>query len=236
MERSHLVGIRTILRLARRGLLFSLAEPIGYPRWLVFTRGGRQLPFIQKDEISTGANDYSQAAFSAYRPLERVRWPLLLLASVPDVEKKSLLVVGPRFESEFLIAEGLGWNRRDIFGLDLLAYSRRVTIGNMHSMPFPDDSFSHVTCGWTISYSLAPERASRELTRVLAPGGYLSVGVEVTDRDRNNGAPSGILTGKDRVQSRDDFIRIFPDMELCAFVSSGSGGNALALLKKSEGS
>lgn len=232
MEFVPVFGLRTTSRRLWEGVLFSCAEIIGYQRWLVLSRGGRRLPFIQRDEELTGANDYSREAFAFYRPLERVRWPLLMLASIPDMEKESLLIVGPRFESEFLIAEGLGWRRPKIFGLDLLAYSRRVTIGNMHAIPFPDESFLHIVCGWTLSYSKEPRLAASELVRVLAPGGYLVVGVEVVDRETAEPQLPGILGPKERIQSREDFLSIFPDLDLCSYVSSGVGGNALVLMRK----
>ena len=221
------------MRHLRQGLLFSCAEQLGYVRWRILTRGGRRLRYIQRDEALTGANDYSRDAFATYRPLKRVRWTLLMLASVPDKDKESLLIVGPRFESEFLIAEGLGWKRSSIFGLDLLAYSRRVTLGNMHAIPFPDEGFSHIACGWTLSYSREPNVAAREMVRVLAPGGYLVLGVEVVDRERASHLP-GVLGAEERIQSRDDFRRIFSSLDLCSYVSSGVGGNAVVLMRKPQ--
>lgn len=226
------LGIRSFLGRFRRGVLFGLAEFVGYPRWLIRTRGGRRLPQIQSGGVLVGGQNYSRAAFSNYQPLERVRWLLLMLAGIPDNPKDSLLIVGPRFESEFIIAEGLGWRRRDIIGLDLLAYSPRVVIGDMHAMPFSNETFSHVSCGWTLSYSRKPNVAASELIRILVPGGYLAIGVEVVDRDSTTPKIPGILGAMSRVQSLEDFTRVFAQMRICSYVSSGAGGNAVVLMQK----
>ena len=55
-----------------------------------------------------GVTEYLQSAIMHYRPLARVRWPRFVLASIPGQMTCRLLVIGPRFKSEFYLARGLG--------------------------------------------------------------------------------------------------------------------------------
>lgn len=66
-------------------------------------------------------------------------------------------------------------------GLDLISYSSRIKLGDMHAMPFDDNQFDAVIFGWTLSYSATPQRAIEEVVRVLKPGGIAAIGVEYTD-------------------------------------------------------
>lgn len=44
---------------------------------------------------------------------------------------------------------------------------------DMTQLPFPDNSFDCITCGWVIEYFPDPRPALRELSRVLQPGGSI---------------------------------------------------------------
>ena len=71
---------------------------------------------------------------------------MFLLASIPDCERDSLLVIGPRYEPELLMAVGLGWNKDGVRGLDTFSYSPVVDVGDMHQLPYGDASFSSLIC------------------------------------------------------------------------------------------
>jgi len=99
----------------------------------------------------------------------------------------AILVVGPRTENDLLLLHGYGY--RNVRGIDLISYSPWIVTADMHAIPFPDDSFDAVLCGWAISYSAAPERAGREFIRVLRDGGILALGIEhvpVNDGDASD--------------------------------------------------
>jgi hypothetical protein len=89
-----------------------------------------------------------------------------------------ILSIGPRTEGELfnLAAHGFVW--RQITGLDLISYSPRVQLGDMHQMSFPADSFDAVVLGWVFAYSEDPSRAAREVIRVARHGAVVAVGVE----------------------------------------------------------
>lgn len=108
-----------------------------------------------------------------------------LLAPLRAIEtlgpESRCLVIGPRNESDLLLLSALGFSWSRIRGLDLISYSPRVDLGDMHAAPYPDDSFDLVVCGWTLSYSVRPEVAAAEMVRVCRPGGVIALAVEYSD-------------------------------------------------------
>jgi hypothetical protein len=103
------------------------------------------------------------------------------VSAIETLDKNSkILVIGPRNENDLfsLLGHGFAWN--NIYGLDLISYSNRVFLGDMHSMPFTDDFFDAVLCGWTLSYSSTPEKAAKEILRVVKNSGIVGIGVEYT--------------------------------------------------------
>ncbi len=217
-------------RSIRAAVMLGFADYLGYPRWATRTRFGNQPPKYRDLPEKVGAKEYSRTSFARYRPLERVRWPLLLLASVPGQVDGKLLVIGPRFESEFYLARGLGWHRKSLAGLDLLSYSPYVTVGDMHQMPFSDGEFKSVVCGWTISYSHQPNLAAQEMSRVLMPGGILVFGVEVSLDD--SASNLDVPKGEARIQTRLQFEKLLPSFECIACFAPAENGNLIIAMKK----
>jgi SAM-dependent methyltransferase len=156
---------------------------------------------------------------------------ILLLSGVPSVQHDDLLIVGPRFEEEIFYARGLGWRVDGVRALDLLSYSRLIDQGDMHALPYGDEKFDAVCCGWTLSYSREPQLAASEMSRVLKPGGVLALGVEVAE----SAGPTrirGILKGRDRIQTTQQIVDIFPQLRLVASFVPPQLGDAVWILKE----
>ncbi len=69
----------------------------------------------------------------------------------------------------------VGGARRDPEGyvnLDLLAAPGVDVAGSVECLPFPDNLFQRVECDAVLEHVECPERAMREIERVLAPGGF----------------------------------------------------------------
>jgi len=113
--------------------------------------------------------------YAAVRPLALIK-PLSVIESLSKDSK--ILTIGPRTEGEMLALIGYGFMPQNIVGLDLITYSPWVDIGDMHEMPYDDNSFDVVLAGWVIAYSHTPEIAAKEMIRVLKPGGIIAIGVE----------------------------------------------------------
>lgn len=115
------------------------------------------------------------------RDLAVVRSTMLIrpLASLETLSSSSrILCVGPRTEGELLNVVAHGFSRSFVRGLDLISYSPWVDLGDMHAMPYPDDSWDAVMLAWVLAYSLDQQLAAKESIRVLRPGGIVAVGVE----------------------------------------------------------
>jgi SAM-dependent methyltransferase len=102
--------------------------------------------------------------------------PLSVIEAIPT--DANVLSVGPRSEGELfnLAAHGFVFGR--ITGLDLISYSPRVRLGDMHAAPFADETFDAVVLGWVLAYSEDPRAAAQEMVRVVRHGGVIAVGVE----------------------------------------------------------
>jgi SAM-dependent methyltransferase len=102
--------------------------------------------------------------------------PLSILEEIrPDAR---ILTIGPRTEGELLALVAHGFDRSTITAVDLISYSPWVELGDMHDLPYADNTFDVVIAGWVLAYSDDKERAAREIVRVARPGAVVAVGVE----------------------------------------------------------
>ncbi len=60
---------------------------------------------------------------------------------------------------------------------------RAITYGDIHAIPFPDQSFDNVVCFEVLCYSSDVHAAMRELLRVVKPGGHLLLSAPFLLRD-----------------------------------------------------
>ena len=109
--------------------------------------------------------------------------PLSVLETLP-VDAR-ILSIGPRSEGELFNLAANGFILSNVTGLDLISYSPRVQLGDMHAMRFGNDSFDAVILGWVLAYSEDPGRAAREIVRVTRPGGVIAVGVEYNPKSQD---------------------------------------------------
>jgi SAM-dependent methyltransferase len=124
-----------------------------------------------------------------------------------------ILSIGPRSEGELfnLAAHGFVW--RNITGLDLISYSPRIRLGDMHRIDYPANSFDAVMLGWVLAYSEDPARAAREVVRVTRRGGVVAVGVEFNPQSPEQVVKdAGYLPGaRKRIDSCDEILGFFDD-------------------------
>ena len=94
-----------------------------------------------------------------------------------------VLTVGPRSESEIFSLIAAGIAPQNITGLDLISYSDFVELGDMHAMPFDNDSFDIVIAGWVLAYSADNRKVAREILRVARPGAHIAIGCATESAD-----------------------------------------------------
>jgi SAM-dependent methyltransferase len=139
---------------------------------------------------------------------QRLNRMLLLVAPLSSLEQvprnARILVIGPRNEWDLFLLRQAGFELDRITGLDLISYSPRIELGDMHAMHFADGAFDVVLCGWTLSYSADPALACQEIDRVCRPGGVVGIGVEYFDGDERaeREATGGYLLKDPRLAKR----------------------------------
>lgn len=120
--------------------------------------------------------------------------PVMLVNSLLSAEyvltntgNLDVLSVGPRSEAELFALVAAGFDPERITGLDLISYSDFVKVGDMHDMPFEDDSFDVIIVGWVLTYSTDNRAAAAEIMRVARPNAHIAIGCAVIPND--DGAP-----------------------------------------------
>ena len=140
-----------------------------------------------------------------WKKLNRMNLLISPLSVLEQVDKNSrILVIGPRNEWDLFLLHQAGFEFDRCMGLDLISYSTKVVLGDMHSIPFSDGEFDVVLCGWTISYSAQPWLACDEIARVCKPRGTIGVSVEyfVGDESEERKATGGYVIQDSRLEKR----------------------------------
>lgn len=134
----------------------------------------------------------------------------------------STLIIGPRNEHDLVLYASLGGAWSKVKGVDLISYSPKIDLGDMHCLPYESSLFDAVICGWTLSYSRHPQKAVDEMMRVLKPGGMVALGVEYSNMSIEDSRALQLLrdgddyvlgfdgTGRRILNSTDDLLSMLP--------------------------
>ncbi len=133
------------------------------------------------------------------------------LSAIRFSKSSPVLCVGPRSEGEILNFRGLGF--RNVRGLDLISYSPWIDLGDMHAMPYGNDTFGAVVMGWVLAYSDNRKKAAEEVVRVTRPGGIIAVGVEYrsASAEELSKKVGYELCDEDRIESVAEILDLFGD-------------------------
>lgn len=122
------------------------------------------------DEIRMFYNEMS------LRP-DLISKPLSCLNSVAmNAYKMKVLTIGCRTEAEIFSLVNAGFKIDNITGIDLFSYTPLIEIGDVTDLPYPDDYFDVVVCGWVLEFVTEIERAISEISRVSKYGGLIAIG------------------------------------------------------------
>ncbi len=131
----------------------------------------RRLIAWDPDNSLTINFDYSRSAYSKrlIRPLTRSVIPISLASSLfwPEPFDKKVLIIGPRYESDYFIARGYGFQKSNIFLLDQFSYSKLISVGDAHHLEYGNSSFDIVIASWVLVYSINHPKLLSEIRRVL---------------------------------------------------------------------
>lgn len=173
-------------------------------RYIFFTEVLKQLktyktdsPYIRNDingnqntaEYNlTGLHDMSVArslrlikplsVIETYRPLSATERPWGMLSDLNHLCDAKVLCIGPRTEGELFCLVAHGFQHSNIRGLDLISYSPWVDLGDMHAMPYADNTWDIVTLSMTLTYSEVPQKVAEEVVRVLKSGGLVAISLD----------------------------------------------------------
>lgn len=122
-----------------------------------------------------------------------------------------ILSIGPRTEGELFNLAANGFLLENIKGLDLISYSPLVELGDMHNMPYQDNQWDAIVCGWVLAYSDNRTKAASELIRCCRPGGVIAIGVEYNPFSNEEILEEeGYIPGSNtRIESLDDITSLF---------------------------
>jgi hypothetical protein len=193
----------------------SVLFVVTYLRYLYYARIRRKLrrlegnPFVSQHTVMHNLRGMLPSITS-----DRSLWllrPLSVIETAGPIGTARLLCIGPRSEGEVLRAWAHGFSKKNITAVDLISYSPWIDVGDMHQLPYADDSFDMLMSGWVIAYSESPQQAAREMVRVVRPGGVVAVGVEYREMtDEEIMAQCGYIPGASRrIQSVEEILSYF---------------------------
>ena len=93
-----------------------------------------------------------------------------------NFEEAKVLSVGPRNESELYFIRSLGFQWKNISSIDLISYSSRIKLGDIHETDYKDNQFDVIVCGWVIPYSNNYKKILNEIYRITKNKGVVCIG------------------------------------------------------------
>ena len=132
------------------------------------------------DRVLTNTISYNLKALNDITTdfcMQRMKWLIYAVLAIETTAKHSrILFIGPRTENEILFLKALGYE--NVNAIDLISYSPYITLGDMHNIPFGDEAFDIIICGWTLPYSKQPSIVAKEIVRVAKKNALIAVGLE----------------------------------------------------------
>jgi len=144
------------------------------------------------DEVASFALQHNIDAAKSAPDLDR---PSLLAHAACAIDRVRLdaadmdvLSIGPRSEIEIFALLAAGFSKAKIRAVDLFSYSPLVELGDMHALPFPDNSFDILFIGWVLTYSRNHQLAAREILRVCRDKAIVVLAGDYCDDNIDNPA------------------------------------------------
>jgi len=190
-------------------------------RYELFNEGNGEIETFGKNPEDAAENTLSYSLWALKdtpildRPMMLIR-PLCSLEKIasrlPDLK---VLSVGPRSEIEILSLISMGIQPDNISALDLISYSPWVQTGDMHNMPFEDNSFDAVILGWVFSYSNNPKKLVQEVLRVARKDVTVAIsnGYGTKDDAKDASVPDNVETADNTIfiEKCQDILDYFPN-------------------------
>ena len=98
-----------------------------------------------------------------------------------DYKNLKILSIGPRSEGEIFLLYANGFKLQNISAVDLFSYSPLITLGDMHSLKYKENTFDIVLMGWCLAYSNNKKKVLLEVNRVLKKTSSVIIGHTMFD-------------------------------------------------------
>lgn len=163
----------------------------------------RKLRTMESPDSYPATVEYNLPSLKVANPrmLKLVR-PLSIIETMNRDSK--ILVIGPRNEHDLLLLVANGFRWENLEGIDLISYSPKIRLSDMHAMPYADGTWDAVLSGWTLAYSHAPEKAAQEMLRVTKDGGLIGLAIDYTTMTQEDQEKLGGIAIYDRDLLPDD--------------------------------
>lgn len=185
-------------------LVVEVLHAVAYLRFAWFYLLRRKLTVAENTGESVAENTVMHNLKGIRRSVTRVARSNVLirpLSVIPRIQRDlvnmRVLSIGPRSEAELLslMAHGFRWD--NIRGVDLMSYSPRIDIGDMHELKYSDDSFDVVIASRVLGYSEAPGKAAAEMVRVVRDQGFVAINTGAGRLDETRSAAIGYTPGSE---------------------------------------
>lgn len=163
--------------------------------------------------VRNGAIEHNYSGMQRFSSIERTNRLIRPLCAIDKVffkaHEMSVLSIGPRTEMELLSLVAQGFDPDKIRGLDLISYSPWIDLGNMHYMPYKDNTFDVVISGWVLGYSDNPELACQEMLRVSKDDCIIAIGSTYVPEEQ---LPDQVPDVMRRKENKDEFLPKVDDL------------------------
>ena len=175
---------------------------------------------LHRDNKILGVDDhnlhYSENLFNLKKTYNQFSGSKTKLITMPlfsidylDFENSKVLSIGPRNEGELYLIRSLGFKWKNISSIDLISYSPKIKLGDIHQTDYPDNLFDVIICGWVIPYSNNYKKILDEIYRISNNRSILCIGYtfipEEKDRVRK------YKSSENRFNSNDQIIQHYGD-------------------------
>jgi hypothetical protein len=159
------------------------------------------------DALAYNLEALTQGASGLDRPITLFR-PLMSIGRVArEVASMKVLAIGPRSEIEIFSLLACGFREYNISAVDLFSYSPFVDVGDMHALPYPENSFDVVTLAWVLPYSRDLATVGKEVSRVARNGAIIAVATDYNDATTVNPRFAGTSS---HIQTCQQIFDMFP--------------------------
>lgn len=207
---------RTKLRLSRFMRVKPICNLVFAIRFFYYMRLLRRFKVYEGGQgVEARGREHNYRSIFSGETSDRILKLIMPLSVVDRMNENSKVVaIGCRYETDLLYLCAYGFKGENVRGFDLFSYSPWVDVGDMHAMPYAENSWDAALLGWVIVYSSEPQVAAREVVRIVRPGGLVAIGFSTYPQeqlDQIAAKEGGLMGSAGKIVSTEDVLKLFRD-------------------------